>query len=117
MSVGAGVQWAVVLGIQLRVQCRGWLTLDESLTDSVLRACPVWSHSTSWLAKIPADENIRPGQSNGEPSAACVAVGGTPCLLCWRTAWLPGLYHQSTASARLQTRPWSSCRPGQTHDL
>ena len=34
----------------------------RNLADSLSRVCPARSHSTSWLVRIPANENIRPGQ-------------------------------------------------------
>jgi hypothetical protein len=46
------------------VRCWRWLTLDEALPDSLPRVCPVRSHSTSWLATIPADVSIRPAQGS-----------------------------------------------------
>ena len=60
--MGAGVQWAVAIDKQLPVEFRSWLTLDETLADSLLRVCPVRSHSIPWLAEIPPKENIRPGR-------------------------------------------------------
>jgi len=35
--------------------------LNEALTDSVLRVCPIKSDATSCLTRIPSDDNIRPG--------------------------------------------------------
>jgi hypothetical protein len=60
--VGAGVQRAVGLGIQLPVQCWRWLALDETLADSLSPVCSVLSQSASWLTKFSAAENIRPRQ-------------------------------------------------------
>jgi hypothetical protein len=62
VSVGASVQWMALFGVQPPVTGCGWLTQAETLADPLPCVCAVRSHSTSHLAKIPADENIRPGQ-------------------------------------------------------
>ena len=52
-----------VLALHLPAQSLRRLVLDEALTDSPLRVCPLTSDSTSYLVGIPADESIRPGQA------------------------------------------------------
>ena len=65
LSMPATILGMAVLALHLPAQGLRRLVLDETLTDSPLRVCPLTSDSTSYLVGIPVDENIRPGQGAG----------------------------------------------------
>ena len=63
MLMAVGESGMSEVGLPLPAQGLGRLVLVEGLTDCQLRVCYVTSNSTSCLARIPSDANIRPGHA------------------------------------------------------